>query len=374
VSAQIERNAHPRASDRVYTAAIIGLGRIGSLLDDPWADRHLRDESWRVRPCTHAGQFAAHPRTRLVAGAELDRERRAAFEARWGVRAYADHREMLARERPDVVSICTRAADRFRPTMDAIAARPKAILLEKHLSATLAEADAVVLAGAAAQVPLVVNLTLRFAASVRALVDVIRGGAVGELRSVVCYPGPLLVHSGIHFFDLCRFLGAGEATRAFGRLDGDPDTADPPGSGYLEFSGGVRAYVDARGRAAHGYMEIHGTNGIARVGSDEDCTVTCWRVPDSADPARGYYQPIPEPVRWAPAGSEDGSIRRGRNINRWCVDEVVACADTGREPVASARDCLLAQEMAVAMHVSHRMGGRLVDLPLRDRDYHLNAI
>ena len=60
-----EVNGGPR-----YTAAIIGLGRIGSLLDDPWADRNIRDESWRARPCTHAGQFAAHSRIQLIAGAD----------------------------------------------------------------------------------------------------------------------------------------------------------------------------------------------------------------------------------------------------------------------------------------------------------------
>ena len=57
------------AEPEQYTAAVIGLGRIGSLLDDPWADRELQDESWRARPCTHAGHYAAHPRVRLVVGA-----------------------------------------------------------------------------------------------------------------------------------------------------------------------------------------------------------------------------------------------------------------------------------------------------------------
>jgi len=361
-------------SGPVYTAAIIGLGRIGSLLDDPWADQHIRDESWRARPCTHAGQFAAHPRIRLVAGADLDPQRCGAFAARWGLKAYTDYREMLDRERPDIVSLCTRAVDRVGPTLDAIAARPRALLLEKHLSASLAEADAIVTAGERARIPLIVNLTFRFATGVQALAERVRGGAIGAVRTVICYPGPLLVHSGVHFFDLCRYFGAGEARRVFGRLDGDAAATDPPGSGYIEFDSGVRAHVDARSRATHGYMEFHGTQGVARVSNDAECTVHQWRVPPPAGEVDRFYQPVLQPAGWTAPVDEDGSIRRGRNINRRCIDEVVACLDDDRTPTASARDCLLAQEMAAAMHVSHRAGGRLIELPLADRDLRLNAV
>jgi predicted dehydrogenase len=280
---------------------------------------------------------------------------------------------MLERERPDIVSICTRAADRIGPTLDAIASGPRAMLLEKHLSASLAEGDAIVGAGDRARIPVIVNLTFRYAAGVAALAERVRGGAIGALRTVVCYPGALLVHSGVHFFDLCRLFGTGEARRVFGRLDGDP-SGDPPGSGYIEFDSGARAYVDARSRATHGYMEFHGAEGVARVGNDAECSVHLWRVPAAAGDVDRFYQPVLQPASWRAPADEDGSIRDGRNINRRCIDDVVACLDTGRAPAASAHDCLLAQEMAVAMHVSHAEGGRLVDLPLPDRGLRLNAI
>src|SRR5215211_6436973 len=110
-------------------AGIIGLGRIGTGLDDPWFDAHVQDESWRARPCTHAGQLQAHPDVVLVAGADPEPDRRSAFERRWGVtRTYADHRQMLERERLDVVSVATRGPDHFRPTVDAAHAGVKGIL------------------------------------------------------------------------------------------------------------------------------------------------------------------------------------------------------------------------------------------------------
>jgi predicted dehydrogenase len=263
----------------IYTAVIIGLGRIGSLLDDPWADCTIQDESWRLRPCTHAGQLTAHPRVQLLAGADLNPAYRQAFSKRWGLPAFADHREMLQETRPDIVSVCTRAVDRPGPTLDAVELGARALLLEKHLAATLRDADAMCAAVEAAGIPVVINHTFRFDPGVRSLHVAIQDGAIGELRSIVAYPGPRLVHSGSHFFDLCRFFGAGEPTWVFGRLDGDADGDDPPGSGYVEFDTGVRLYIDARSRAAHGYLEIHGTGGIARVGNDAECEVELWVAP-----------------------------------------------------------------------------------------------
>jgi predicted dehydrogenase len=362
----------------VYTVAIVGLGRIGSLLDDPWADRTIRDESWRHRPCSHAGQIMAHPRLRLVAGADPNPDYRAAFERRWDTPAYADHTELLAHTTPDIVSICTRAVDRPSPTLDAVAAGAKALLLEKHLSASLAEADQMLAAVEGAGIPAVVNHSFRFDSGVRALADAVRAGKIGPLRSVVCYPGARLVHSGVHFFDLIRYFGAGEPVSVFGRLEADPETDDDPaGSGYVELDSGARAYIDARSRASHGYLELHGVGGVARVGNDASCTVQVWSLPPSRATVDAFYQPPLRDDGWRPSandGDETGSIAFGRNINRLCLDEIVACLDDDRAPKSSIRDGLIAQEIATAIHHSHRLGGRLLPLPLTDRGLRLRAI
>lgn len=367
----------PETSDQpIYTVAIVGLGRIGSLLDDPWADQTIRDESWRRRPCSHAGQVMAHPRLRLIAGADLNPAYRAAFERRWGVPAYADHEELLARTAPDIVSLCTRAADRATPTLAAVAAGVKGLLVEKHLSASLAEADQMLAAVTGAGIPAVVNHTFRFDPGVRALAAAIRDGAIGELRSIMCYPGARLVHSGEHFFDLCRFFGAGEPVAVFGRLDGDPDREDDPaGSGYVEFRSGVRAYIDARPRAAHGYLELHGASGVARVGNDAACTVRLWTLPEARSPVDAFYQPLIGDSGWRPPPDDGtGGIQHGRNINRLYLDEIVACLDEGRPSTSTIRDGVVAQEIAAAIHQSHRLGGRLLPLPLTERTPRLRAI
>ena len=129
---------------RTYRAAIIGLGRMGSTFDEE-AGPYCR---WRP-PHAHAACYRAVAATRLVAGSDPHPGQRDAFAQKWGVdpsHLYADHREMLERERPDIVSICTSARPRARILQDVLAAGQsvRAIWAEKPISISLAEADAMI--------------------------------------------------------------------------------------------------------------------------------------------------------------------------------------------------------------------------------------
>ena len=129
---------------RTYRAAIIGLGRMGSTFDEE-AGPFSR---WRP-PHAHAACYRAVSATRLVAGSDPHPGQRDAFAQKWGVdpaHLYADHREMLERERPDIVSICTSARPRARILQDVLAAGQgvRAIWAEKPISISLAEADAMI--------------------------------------------------------------------------------------------------------------------------------------------------------------------------------------------------------------------------------------
>ena len=110
-----------------YTAAIIGTGRIGSLLEkDPL----------RPHPCTHAGWYE-HPshRTKLVAGCDTQPEARAAFGEQWDLpsdQLYEDYHDLLQAEKPDIVSICAYAPQRRDMTQAALEAGAKGLWIEKY--------------------------------------------------------------------------------------------------------------------------------------------------------------------------------------------------------------------------------------------------
>ena len=66
-------------TDKTYRVAIIGLGRMGSTIDDEFPDRSP--------PYSVAASCKASDRLQVVTGADIDASKRAAFSERWGVDA-----------------------------------------------------------------------------------------------------------------------------------------------------------------------------------------------------------------------------------------------------------------------------------------------
>jgi hypothetical protein len=176
-------------------AAIIGTGRIGSLLE--------RD-ALRSKPHSHAGWYAAHPRVTLVAGADTDPERLADFGADWQIspeHLHADYRELLARERPDLVSICAYATERVEMARAAIEAGVRGLWLEKAVACSMAEAAELRELADRAGVAIVVNHMRRADPAWRRVAEIVAREELGRLESVhVRFSGHFL-HTGTHAWD-----------------------------------------------------------------------------------------------------------------------------------------------------------------------------
>ena len=121
----------------VYWTGIIGCGRIADTLEDDT----IAGPSWALQPYSHAGAYQRCSRTALVAAADPNEERRTNSGRRRAVTAlYADYREMLERERLDIVSICVPTRAHARVAMDVAARGVKGIYLEKPIAQSLREA------------------------------------------------------------------------------------------------------------------------------------------------------------------------------------------------------------------------------------------
>ena len=99
--------AEGRERGAPYRAALIGLGRIADTIDDEQIG-----SGW-LYPFSHMGSYAEVPEVRVVGAADLYAEQRATFGARWGIASehlYEDYHDLLERERPEIVSVCTSAA------------------------------------------------------------------------------------------------------------------------------------------------------------------------------------------------------------------------------------------------------------------------
>lgn len=186
-----------------YRAAIVGCGRMAH---------------------GHARAYLADPRVELVACADISDEAAGRFAGEFGIPTrYADYREMLERERPDVVSICTHHQFHAPMTIEAAkVAAPRAILCEKPIALDLASADAMIAACEASGTRLLVGHQRRFARQYVAARQAIAAGRVGDVISIEAYGHPrssLLVDS-THTVDLVRFfLGDPRGAWVMGQID-----------------------------------------------------------------------------------------------------------------------------------------------------------
>ena len=120
----------------------------------------------------HARHYAAHPDCRLVAVVDADLERARAVAAEFGGMAYAAGDALPDGIDAASVAVATVA---HRAVAEALLARGIAVLVEKPIAATLADADALVAAAEAAGAVLQVGHIERFSACFAAVAGQSRG-------------------------------------------------------------------------------------------------------------------------------------------------------------------------------------------------------
>jgi predicted dehydrogenase len=319
--------------------------------------------------------FAGLPGVTIVAVADPDAAGRAAAVARTGAaRGYADYREMLARERPDVVSVCTSARPRAAITADVVAGGGaatgvKAVWAEKPMAISLAEADAMVDACRAAGVPLAIGASRCWDATYNRMRELIDAGHIGRVLNVTGFGRCALSHNGSHLLTLVAYLAGGPTARCrwvFGQMESDDRAAgddDLSGNGMLQFEDGVQAFVRTTDCGASDWdFEVTGTEGRLRGVNDAE-EVEFWRLAPALLPGRRR-----EPARHLfprPYGAASANART--------LHDLLRAIESGGEPLCNGEAGRQALEIAIALRESHRRGGARVDLPLADRSLRLES-
>jgi predicted dehydrogenase len=117
----------------------------------------------------------------VAAICDLDRERAQALADQYGIPSvYTEWRELLERERPDVVSVCLPNVLHHEITIAALESGAH-VLCEKPLATSMAEAHEMFDAARKASRLLMAAQHMRFEAPARAIKRVIDGGALGEI-------------------------------------------------------------------------------------------------------------------------------------------------------------------------------------------------
>jgi predicted dehydrogenase len=363
------------AETKTMTAAVIGHtghGNFGHNMDIVFNDR---------------------PGIEVIAVADPDEKGRAGAQQRTRARrTYADYREMLEKERPQLVSVCPRWTDQRHAMVTAALAVGAHVYCEKPFAATVAEADGMVAQAVRANRKLAVSHQGRVAPNTLLLKRRLDEGLIGELIEIRVHGkqdkragGEDLVVLGTHQFDLVRFF-AGDplwcsarvlqggheitladvhpATENVGPIAGDEVEA-------LFALANVNVHYTSRGKNATAAgpwgMEFIGSKGRARLLNEVFTDVFVWRG--------GAISASGQTGEWVPLeGSVNGStLERGfPAANRRVVDDWLAAIAEDREPLSSGRSALKSLEMIHAVFAAGLSKSR-IHFPLANRQHPLAA-
>ncbi len=355
---------------RTFRAAIIGTGRIGSTYDDEVVDR--RDPAffrgaerhvglYTVLPVNHAGAYRTTPGFDLIAAANRGGEKLRAFGERWGVRArYTDYRALLREEQPEVVSVCTQSPEKAEIVVAAAEAGARAIIVEKAMATSMAEADAMLAACERHNTLLAVNHPYRFSPLCRAAKARIDDGSIGVPGTVSAFAVGGMLHVGTHTFDLLRFW-AGDVVAVTAHMPDYVPERDLPATGTLRFASGVDGFFDHVHRVQPGY-EARGTAGSVVLSALVGDGWLSRTEPFVAAGARQY----PERLRVAPIEGGPHTISPTQRL----LTELHATLTTGAPFISTGRDGAAALELGLACYVSY-LAGSPVGLPLQDRAFRI---
>ncbi len=352
---------------KTYRVGIIGLGRMGSTIDD---ERHGE------LPYSIASSCQASPRLEVVTGCDLQEEKRDAFRARWGVQAlYEDHLEMVAREKPDLVAVCTTASGLFKPARQApdssfrgdshaelaIAladAKVPMLFVEKAMSSSVRKADEIRDACRRNGTVFNTGVLRRFDVRYHALRAAIVAGEIGEPRAAVHFAGSSLMHGHIHSIDTLSFLLGDPPIKAVRgdllprdiQIENNHLAADPLATYQLEFDNGLGGWTVP---AAGWEFEVVGSEGSIR--SLDNGTGTTLRRQGE----EGRWEEVP----FEPAAPKSATVS--------CMEDLLDAYETGRPSLGNVDITHHITEACIAVAESHRRGGPWVDLPLEERDLYI---
>jgi predicted dehydrogenase len=186
-------------------AAIIGLGRIASLLEE---------DSLREKPCTHAGAIAANEDCVLDAGCDTDEERRRLFVEKWNVPVYADAEKMLSIHNPQILVIATHPDSHYFYCRLASQYKIPVVICEKPLADNIRDALKIARLCEGDGPVIITNHERRYSRDYIRAKEILEEGKLGSVLGVrAClYMGRTrrlldqLWHDGTHLADAVMFL------------------------------------------------------------------------------------------------------------------------------------------------------------------------
>lgn len=322
-------NSHP------FVFGIIGAGTIAAL--------HAE-----------AIQAAGH---RLGAVCDVRRESAQRLADGHGATVTTDHRDLLADSTIDGVIITAPHALHAPLALDALAAG-KHVLLEKPIATTRADAIALTDAAAGASVTLAVGHVLHFVPSHIAAHDLLRGGAIGDIRLIAerrasnyaegsrpgwffdpaVAGGGILLNVGTHAIDRIQWFADSRIQRVSGAVSARPGSdVETDAAALFDLAGGAHASLTVTGTGL-GFIEQ-----IAVIGDRGALTLDRERGVQVFEGGRRTTHVPLQPDEMALAFTTQ-------------IHDVVRAARTGGEPRVSVDYAVSVLDAALAVYAASASG------------------
>jgi predicted dehydrogenase len=337
------------------------------------------------------------PATEVVAVADENEEGRAKAAGRTGAKAaYADYREMIEREKPQIVAVCPRWIDRHVDFVLACVERGIHVYMEKPFCRTLEEADRIVTACEMTHAKLALAHQTRYCPIIPVVRAMIAEGQLGRVLEIRARGkedrrggAEDLWVLGSHVLNLMSAF-AGEPVSCFATMtqqgapvrrrdvvDGREGLGPLAGDGLearFQFASGITGYFssfkDQGGSPSRFALQIFGSKGVIEYPSGYLPAVHFL-----ADPG---WSPGRSGARWKPVTSEGldkPETRPGGNAvgNVVAVNDLISAIENDRQPLCNVYEGRATVEMIAGVFDSHRQG-KPVRIPLENRKHPLTML
>ena len=303
------------------------------------------------------------------------------FELPETVKLYPDYKEMLAKEKPNLVAIATESGKHAQIALDCIDANCN-LIIEKPIALSIGDANSIIKAASEKGVKVCTNHQNRFNKAISKIRDAVEKGRFGKMfygtahirwnrnweyygrapwRGTWAQDGGALMNQCIHNIDLLNWMMGKKPIEVFAytdRLNHPYIEAEDLGIALVRFVDGSYGIIEGTTDICPVNLEetlyLFGEKGTVKAGGKSVNIIEEWRFSDALDDGEDIKAKF----------SENPPNVYGFGHTPLYTD-VIDAIQNDREPYVTAEDGKKALEMVLAIYKS-AAEGRPVKLPLDD--------
>lgn len=308
-------------------------------------------------------------------------EKRAQFTLKDSTKSYTDFKEMLAKEQPELIAICTESGKHAKIALDCIDSGAN-VIIEKPIALSLADADAIIQKAKAKGVKVCTSHQNRFNKAIQKIREAVEEGRFGKMfygaahirwcrdknyydqatwRGTWEQDGGALMNQCIHNIDLLRWMMGDEVVEVVGMTDqlNHPYLeCEDLGIALVRFKNGsygiIEGTTDVYPKNLEETLYLFGERGTVKAGGTSVNKIEAWQFADG----KGEEAKVIDEFHEIPPNVY------GFGHTPLYTDMIDAIKND-REPYVNAEAGKRALEMVLAIYKS-AADGKAVKLPLKD--------